>query len=59
MLNIKLADYSIRDETMDEVIKLFSTVNERQKSLTEMAVKNPKVCTLTLRHRLDFYLLLL
>ncbi|XP_032781149.2 uncharacterized protein LOC116919284 [Daphnia magna] len=42
LLNIKLADYSIRDETMDDAIKIFSIVSERQKSLTEMALKNPK-----------------
>lgn len=43
LLNIKLADYSIRDETIDDVIKLFQTVSERLKSLAVLAVGNPKV----------------
>ena len=43
MLNIKLADYSIRDETMDEVLALFNNVSSKLKTLTQAAVKNPKV----------------
>ena len=43
LLNIKLADYSIRDETIEDVIKLFQTVSERLKSLAILAVKNPQV----------------
>jgi hypothetical protein len=43
LLNIKLADYSIRDETMDEVLTQFSNVSSKLTILMEAAIKNPKV----------------
>jgi hypothetical protein len=43
MLNIKLADYSIRNETMDEVLVLFNTVSDGLKMLSQTALKDPKV----------------
>ncbi len=43
LLNVRLADYSIRDDTIEEAIKSFEVIVERLKSLVLMAIENPQV----------------
>ena len=43
LLNVRLADYSIRDDTIEEAIKSFEVIVERLKSLVLMAIDNPQV----------------
>lgn len=43
LLNIKLADYSVRDDTIEEAMKLLATITNILKSLFDLALQNPKV----------------
>jgi len=43
LLNVKLADYSIREETITQVVDTFSTLESKLKLLVEMAIQKPQV----------------
>ena len=43
LLNVKLADYSIREETITQVADIFSTMESKLKLLVEMAIQKPQV----------------
>jgi len=48
LLNICLADYSIRDETINDVIKSLNLVTSKLESLSSLAIKQPEVLHLTI-----------
>lgn len=44
LLNVRLADYTIRNETLEDfVVKFLKQLTDTLKSLTELAVENPQV----------------
>lgn len=43
LLNVRLVDFSIRDETCDEIVKLLELVRERLRIVSDFAFKNSKV----------------